>query len=175
MHALARLSAWATNACASVAAFTLLGLAVAGTLDVLGTWLLGVPLPATRELSSEFLAILIFFSFGYAQLRNEHVAVDLFYARFPPRAQHAVQIVALLIGLGLFAALAWRFTGAAWASWEMRETAAALVAYPIFPFKFAVAFAAWITALEYLHQLVARISGAGSANDKRGDAAERSV
>ena len=175
MQALARLSVWATNACASVAAFTLLGLALAGTVDVLGTWLVGVPLPATRELSSEFLAILIFFSFGYAQLRNEHVAVDLFYTRFRPSVQRAVQIVSLLIGFGLFAALAWRFTGAAWASWEMRETAAALIAYPIFPFKFAVAFAAWVTTLEYAHQLAARIAGAGGANDKRGDAAERSV
>jgi TRAP-type C4-dicarboxylate transport system permease small subunit len=170
-----RLSDWASAACATVAAATLIGLALAGAIDVVGTWLLDTPVPSVREFSSEFLAILIFFSFAHAQLKREHVAVDLFFARFPGGMQRIVEFVSLNLGFVIFAVLAWRLGGQAFESLEMRERAAALVSFPIYPFKFAVAVASAVAALEYLRQIVTHVTAPADAPRLSGEAAERSV
>jgi TRAP-type C4-dicarboxylate transport system permease small subunit len=170
------LSGLAVRMCTWVATVTLLLLAVLGAADVLSTWLLKSPVPSARELSSELLAVLIFFSFGQAQLKREHVGVDLLYARFSPGWQHVVTALALAMGLVIFAVLTWRLGAGAAASIEMQERAAALVSYPIYPFKVAVTVAAFVTTLEYLRQLLNHVlAGRQAQSPSRSDAAERAV
>lgn len=170
----ATVSRAAVLTCAAISSVTLVLLALIGTVDVIGTWLLNAPVPAAREISSELLSILIFFAFGYAQLKREHVAVDLIYVRFPSRLRALVDGLALVIGLVLFATMTWRFTLSALDSFAIKETAAALVTYPIFPFKAAVAIASLVATLEYLNQLVL-LATTPYRGVQAGEAAERSL
>jgi TRAP-type mannitol/chloroaromatic compound transport system permease small subunit len=142
------------NSAAIFSMVVMLGLALLGTVEVLGTSLLGMPLPSVREISSEALVLLIFGGFGYAQLRDEHVAVDLFYSRFTPRIKHVVRIFSRVLGLSLFAVFTARLGASAWNSYEIGERASALIAFSIWPFKALASVGSGIAALEYLRQLL---------------------
>ena len=54
-----------------------------------------------QELEWHLLAPLVLFGMTYALLKGEHVRVDVFYARYSPRAQAAVDLLAALLAMAM--------------------------------------------------------------------------
>jgi len=54
-----------------------------------------------QELEWHLLAPLVLFGMTYALLKGEHVRVDVFYARYSPRGQAFVDLLAALLAIGM--------------------------------------------------------------------------
>lgn len=54
-----------------------------------------------QELEWHLLAPLVLFGMTYALLKGEHVRVDVFYARYSPRGQAAVDLLAALLAVAM--------------------------------------------------------------------------
>lgn len=122
-------------------------MAVIGAADVLGTALLGRPLPGTFEMSEQALAALIFLGLLHTQIRRSHIVVDILTERlrgWPARLSGALALSATALALGLIAAPMWlQFTD----SLAIREQAPGALGFPVWPVKGLVSVAALAATL----------------------------
>lgn len=135
----------------------LVGLALAGTsvllmtvlggADILSTALLRQPIPGVYEATETLMVLVIFLSLGYLQLNEGNIVVDIIPSRLGVRSKRVLAAISHLVSLAFFSLLTWQAWLLAWASWSIREYSVGLVAFPIYPSKFAVALGAGLTVL----------------------------
>lgn len=68
-------------------------LVVVTAADVLMRYVFRTSFVFVQELEWHLFAVLFLMAAGYAHLKGDHVRVDIFYARMPPRARAAVDFV----------------------------------------------------------------------------------
>jgi TRAP-type mannitol/chloroaromatic compound transport system permease small subunit len=78
-----------------------LAIVVLMAIDVLLRYAFSVGSVWAQELEWHLLAPLVLFGMTYALGKGDHVRVDVFYARFGPRAQAAVDLLSALFAVGL--------------------------------------------------------------------------
>ena len=78
-----------------------LAIAVLMAIDVLLRYAFSIGSVWAQELEWHLLAPLVLFGMTYALGKGDHVRVDVFYARFGPRAQAAVDLLSALFAMGL--------------------------------------------------------------------------
>ena len=131
----------------------------AGNALVRYTW--DVSSNAWLEIQWYLFAATVMLGAAYVLRRNEHVRVDIFYSRLPPRAQVLLDLAGLLLFvlpvIGLLLALSWPIFARAFASGEVSSNAGGLVRWPallLLPLGFALlmlqALAEIIKRLAYL-------------------------
>lgn len=135
-----------------VAVLATLGLMIIGGLDVLGTYFLHKPIPAALELQEVLLAIMVFMGLSHAQSLREHINVDIVIQNLPARIRRILDLVVLLASAVVFGIIAWRCGELAWSSLDLRETASASFAFPVYPAKILVAIGAALATLECIRQ-----------------------
>lgn len=106
-----------------------------GTADVVGSYLLGSPLPSAREFSEVIMSVLVFAGLAVVCGRERHIVVDLFVGGRDGRVVGALRLVARLAAIAAFGLLAWRAAVGAFDSLAIQETALAFIAFPVWPFK----------------------------------------
>jgi len=143
----------------TVAAASMILVAIVGAVDVVSTAFFRAPLPLSVELSSYFMSLMIFGAMALAQRRQEHVAVDLVVRLLPTGVRRALATLSLALGTAVFVVLTWRSLVLALDSVEMHETAAAAYAFPVWPFKVAVTILLCAATLEFLRQLIWSLAG----------------
>lgn len=136
-------------ASASVLLMTLLG-----GLDVLGTALLKRPIPTTYEATETLMVLVVFLSLAHLQRTRSHIAVDVVFTRMPPSLKRVIRAASHALAFGFFGLVAWKGWELAWQSLAVGEYAAGLVAFPLYPSKFALAIGATLAAVQALYDLV---------------------
>lgn len=74
-----------------------------------------------QELEWHLLGVLVLFGMSYALLKDDHVRVDLFYARYSPRAQFFVDVLTLLLQIAISAIIIWLSLKYVEQSWSIGE------------------------------------------------------
>jgi TRAP-type mannitol/chloroaromatic compound transport system permease small subunit len=74
-----------------------------------------------QELEWHLLGVLVLFGMSYALLKDDHVRVDLFYARYSPRAQFFVDVLTLLLQIGISLIIIWLSLKYVEQSWSIGE------------------------------------------------------
>jgi TRAP-type mannitol/chloroaromatic compound transport system permease small subunit len=69
------------------------------TYDVVMRYVFHQSFVFVQELEWHLFAVLFLLAAGYAHLKNDHVRVDIFYARMPRRAQALIDVVGSLLFL----------------------------------------------------------------------------
>jgi TRAP-type mannitol/chloroaromatic compound transport system permease small subunit len=69
------------------------------TYDVMMRYLFRSSFVFVQELEWHLFAVMFLLAAGYAHLRNDHVRVDIFYARMSPRARALVDVIGGLLFL----------------------------------------------------------------------------
>jgi len=93
------------NWVAGVGLVGMLGLVVA---DVVGIKLFKHPIPGAIEIIAFLGVVVTAFAIAYTQALRGHIQVEFVVMRLPRRVQAAAASFVLLLGLALFAVLAWR-------------------------------------------------------------------
>ena len=125
-----------------------------GSIDSLSTAIFNAPVPASSELAASFLAVAVFGAMAIAERERQHIVVDIVSRVLPARVRRVADALGAIAGASIFALLTWRAFILAQDSLVIRETAAAVITFPIYPFKLAVATALAIATLEYLRRVI---------------------
>jgi TRAP-type C4-dicarboxylate transport system permease small subunit len=96
----------------------LLVMMLLGFADVFGRYLLNKPIIGTLEIFEILLPGIVLFSLAYAQRAKAHIAVDVFYSRFPSRVRAVMGLVINLWAILFFAIVTWRATLIAIMHWQ---------------------------------------------------------
>jgi TRAP-type mannitol/chloroaromatic compound transport system permease small subunit len=122
-----------------------------GSADAITSFVWNTPIPSMLELSETLLAAGVFMAL--ASVGAQHVRVDILVERLSPSKQAFCTALALLVSFVVFAAMAWQFWGLAVHSINVREAAAALMPFPIWPAKVLAAIGTTLAATQALLDL----------------------
>lgn len=106
--------------------------------DVLGRYLFNAPLHGTNELVEFLMVGLFYFTVGQAQALRTHIRVELLLSYFSPSLRIKLDIGSHLLGLFIFALIAWQSWRAARQAWVLGETTFGVILFPLFPAKILV-------------------------------------
>ena len=84
------------------------------------------------------LIILLFFSQGYAQMRNSHITIDLVTSKLGAKTRVVLSIITTLMAVFLFGTLAWAGAIKAWECTVAREEWMGAIFYPAWPFRWTI-------------------------------------
>lgn len=121
----------------AVAAGLLFLLMIAGAADVIGRYLLNAPINGTMERGQLILALMVFLSWGYTQIKKGHVNVELFISHFPPRLRLITDLFTTLVTLGLCIIIVWQSTIMAIETHKSGEVVF-VIHWPLAPFQLIV-------------------------------------
>lgn len=110
-----------------------------GTADVVGTQMLGRPVPGAREITESTMVLIVFGALAYGQIRRSHIRVELLYTRLPPRGRAALDILADICGLLFFGLLLWQAINEAEFSIQIEEATDGLIRFPLYPARIILA------------------------------------
>jgi TRAP-type C4-dicarboxylate transport system permease small subunit len=96
----------------------LLVMMLLGFADVFGRYALNRPIIGTLEIFEILLPGIVLFSLACAQRAKAHIAVDVFYSRFPPRVRTIAGLAINIWAILFFAVVTWRGTLIAILHWH---------------------------------------------------------
>ena len=129
-----------------------------GTADVVGTQLLGTPVPGALEITESTMVLIVFGALAYAQIRRAHIRVELLYGHVGPRVQAVMDAVTHAVALVFFALLGWQGYGEALYSWEIRESTLGFIRFPLYPARWLLALGVALLLLRLALDLVADLA-----------------
>lgn len=141
-------------ACAMLFVIMLLGGA-----DAIGSYFFNHPVPVVLELSEVLLAASVFMALASAGADGKHILVDVVTERMTPRCRALCTSLGWAVGLFIFTALTWQSWRLGIDSVTARETASALIRFPIWPAKLFAAVGLTLAALQCLGDLLLSIRG----------------
>lgn len=133
-----------------------------GAGDVVGTQFIGWPLPGAKESTESTMVLIVFGSLAYAQIRRQHIRVELVYTRQSPRVKAALDAVSNLLAMVFFGILCWQTFGEAVASWSVWEADVGLIRFPLYPAKSIVVLGSAVMVVQlglHLFHSVQRLRG----------------
>jgi TRAP-type C4-dicarboxylate transport system permease small subunit len=129
-----------------------------GTADVVGTQVFGVPVPGAVEITESTMVLIVFGGLTYAQIRRNHIRVELLYLRAGSRGQAAMDILAGLMGLLFFSLLLWQAVNEAIYSLQIDEATFGLIRMPLWPARLILVAGTGLLILQILLDLCADVS-----------------
>ena len=147
------------NAIASILLFVLM---VLGAADVIGRYLLNAPIIGTMERGQVILALMVFLSWGYTQIKKGHVNVELFISKFPPHIRAITDFITTLFMLVFTILIVWY---SAIMAIETHYTGEKIyvIHWPLAPFQFFVPLGGFflclvfiLEAIQFFHQMKGR-------------------
>lgn len=136
-----------------VAGFGLVAMLALVVIDVIGIKLFSQPVPGAIEIVG-FLGIVITgFAIAYTQLLKRHIQVEFMVTHLPRKLQTIIGSLVYILGILLFAVLAWRsfdFGNTLRTTGEVSMTQG----MPFYPFAYALAFCCIPVCLVLLTELL---------------------
>lgn len=116
----------------------------------------GSPVYGNYELTRMGLALLIFFSLGYTQLKKEHISITFLVEKWPARVQAVIDSVTYLVFFLLITATSWHMLAHSNRLLIGNDTTADL-GLPLYLFAFISAIGLLLYALTYLLEFLRSI------------------
>lgn len=124
-----------------------------GAVDVIGRYLFNKPIIGTMERGQVLLALMVFLGWGYTQIAKAHVNVELFFRRFPPRAQAITRFATTFVALVFFILIGWQAVLTA----QLYHGGGRLIYvihWPLAPFQLVVTLGALVLCLVFIMEMV---------------------
>lgn len=123
-------------------------------VDVVGRKFVGIipgfqPVPGSYELTEFILVGLVYSALGYAQIKGDHISIDVLTSRFPKRAQNILDTVVYLVSAAMAVVVSWRGFAHGRRLIEQGDHTAVLH-IPVYPFLFLIGVGMLIFALALL-------------------------
>lgn len=132
---------------------------IAGSMDIIGTNVFALPVPAAFEFMATMMVVVVFFAMPLAQARRAHIRVEVIYNYMPGFLQYIMDIIQYgltCIFFGLIAFFGWK---AAALGFAQGEYASGIINFPIWPARFALAIGTSLMALQCAIDLVGHVLG----------------
>jgi TRAP-type mannitol/chloroaromatic compound transport system permease small subunit len=120
------------------AGISLFAMMIMMTLHVIGRKL-AMPVPGAFEASEQLMVVVFSFPLAEISLKKGNIVFDLISRKFPPRIKRRMDMIGNLVGLLLFAPLAYQAWVVALKMFSMREYRQGIIDFPIWPFRLLIA------------------------------------
>jgi TRAP-type C4-dicarboxylate transport system permease small subunit len=144
---------------AVISASLILIIMVAMVADVARRYLTGRSIPGVVEYTEVLMVGVIYLGLAYAQRKGDHIGVDIFTTRMPPRVSQIVQAIGLII---VSLALLWM----AWETWQVAQRSMATGEYrfglarvPIWPARLTIPLGITVLLCEIFFDVVDLLRG----------------
>ncbi len=135
----------------------LLAMMLVTIIDVTGSKLFNSPLLGAMDWVRVFQGVAIAFACAATLIVGRHVRVEFFVARLPERAQAVTESIVLLLGLGLFVLIVWRFSALGYFFQAGGETSATAHIPRSLP-AYGIALASIPVCLVFLQKLLSSLT-----------------
>lgn len=143
-----------------------------GVADIVGTQVLLVPVPGPRELTESTMVLIVFGALTYAQIRRQHIRVELVYFQMPPRVQAGMDVITDLCAILFFALILNQAVSEAQYSLQIGEATSGLIRFPLWPARFTLAAGCALMILQLVLHLIEDVrrirTGAPPVGDESG-------
>ena len=142
-----------------VAGAGLVGMLSLTMADIIGIKLFSWPIPGGIEIVAFLGVVVTAFAIAYTQVLRGHIKVEFVVMRLPKRVQGGIAALVSLLGLALFALLAWRsydFGRVLQVTGEVSMTQR----IPYYPFVYAIAFCCIPVCLVLLVEILRSVAKA---------------
>jgi TRAP-type C4-dicarboxylate transport system permease small subunit len=126
-------------------------------VDVLGSKLFLRPVPGSLDMMALAQLIAVSFAAALTLVEQRHVAVEFFVLLLPKRLRTLIDCAVQLLGLALFAVLAWRLADLGYFYQAGNETSPT-IRIPLGPFAYIAAAAMVPVCLVFLQRLLASLA-----------------
>ncbi|TCK05764.1 TRAP transporter small permease [Marinobacterium mangrovicola] len=123
--------------------------------DVIGRFF-GSPLAGSQDLTQMAMVLIVFGGMAYCEKNSGFIAVDLFEKMFPPLMNRILDVLGLLAGALLFAAIGYTVIEAAEIS-QMLGLSTNILGLEKAPFQYALAGFSLLTAFSLLLKCINRL------------------
>ena len=134
----------------AISCISMFGVMVLVTIDVLMRNLFNRPITGVFEIVSMSLIGIVIFGFSYVQSTKDHIIVEVFTQNLPRKYQNVLNFAGCLIGLMVFAVLAWQSVDYTISSYQSREYTMGLLRIPLWPSKMLMAVGMIVFAIRLL-------------------------
>jgi TRAP-type C4-dicarboxylate transport system permease small subunit len=153
---------WLRKVCltfALLSGIAMLLMMLAGTLDIIGTNLFALPVPAAFEFVATMMVVVVFFAISLAQSRRAHIRVEVLYNLMPRPLQYLADVLQYLLNAFLYGLIAYFGWRAGMLSFAQGEYASGIINFPIWPARFALCFGASLMTVQCLYDLISHLAG----------------
>lgn len=138
-----KVSGWlCAGACVAIAVMMLLMVADAISRKMVGS------IPGGYNTTVGLLTLVLFLPQGYAQMKRQHIVVDLVVERLSEKAQAKLRAIGAVMGIGVFAVLTYAGALKAWESTLAGEEWMGASFYPAWPFRWTIPVGLGILTLQ---------------------------
>lgn len=138
-----------------VAVGSMLAIMLVVTADVAMRYLFNSPFAWAYDLIALYLmAGVFYFVLSDAHRENAHVGIDILHAKMGPRARRAADVVTALVGVALFALIAWAGMERALENFANEEVLAGTIPWPMWLSAIIVPIGSSLLVLRLALQLV---------------------
>jgi len=137
----------------TIGAALLFILMVLGAADVIGRYLFNKPIVGTLERGQIILALMVFLSWGYTQIKKGHVNVELFVSKFPPRIRAVTDFITTLLMLIFTILIVW-FSAIMAIETHYSGEKIYVIGWPMAPFQLFVPIGGIFLCLVFILELI---------------------
>lgn len=152
---------WLATAFLWLAAAASLLVAVAGTANVVMSFLFNRPIAGVLEVTELALVLIIFMSQPYVYLHGMHISVELVKSEEYYYLKYVKLSATALSAIASFSLISWTGWQSFLASWDTRQKTDGIVAIPVYPIKFALVAAAAATLVAVVYVTARQASSLG--------------
>lgn len=131
------------------------------SMDSIGRYFLGSPIPGTLELSESVIVMIIFLTAAYCEMTSKHIRVTFILNMLPRKARRVLTGATSILSIGYFAVLCWQSWKIAWYALSIKETSWGSYPIPLYPAKFSVAIGSGIMCAYLILSLFPSLSSDG--------------
>lgn len=105
------------------------------------------------ELVELLMVAIVFFGLAYTESKGGHIKMDALTRLFSERHQHLLEVGGLVLSLAITAFLVLSSTVGTYVAYQVGESSAGLVNYPVWPAKLAIALGSLALCIRFAVQL----------------------
>ena len=132
---------------------------LAGSFDIIGTYVFHTPIPAAFEFIENMGVVVAFCAIALAQARRAHIRVELVYGFMPRPMQFSADALQFLLSMVFYGLIAWFGWRAGVRSFEQGEIAPGIINYPLWPARFALFLGASLMTVQCAVDLIGLFLG----------------
>jgi TRAP-type C4-dicarboxylate transport system permease small subunit len=144
------------------------------TADAIGRKSFG-SVPGALEFSEALMVGAVFLPQMYVQRHRGHVFVSVATDWLPRRARYLLDVLAASLGLGVFALLTWLAIQKAWDAWLLKEYRVAVIAVPIWPFRWLIPIGTGLLCLQLMLTAIEDLREVAQPAGREPASAERKI
>lgn len=151
-----KVSNWlCVGACAAIAVMMILMVADAFSRKLVGS------IPGGYNTAVGLLTFVLFLPQGYAQMKRQHIVVDLIVERLSAKTQAVLRGIGAVMGISVFAVLTWAGALKAWEATLAGEEWMGAMYYPAWPFRWTIPLGLGVLTLQLIVTAIEEFKTAG--------------